>query len=289
MFETYNTKRQEVMAITSTQAIQLHKAPSESEGNRRETQNGSATQGSSGQGLSMVQAEKMLKGLVDEGWFEKSRKGFYSLSPRALMELRGWLIETYNDNGDEDEVEEPVLNIKSCSACKEIITVVCYASHPSRDSQTRADDSRANGVRRETVHVVCMTSARRTFSGCISRASVRFVRRIGPGKITLGRRLSQRLRSICRGKGEAEEGRVLGEVRIASQMRIMTMETRMKIELLISLGKNIHGWRSGIAISGTATDGLMYSKRNIGSRAHLDNRARSGVIPRGSPACFVSR
>ncbi len=127
MFETYNTRRHEIMAITSTQAIHLHKAPSESEGNRRETQNGSATQGSSGQGLSMVQAEKVLKGLVEEGWFEKSRKGFYSLSPRGLMELRGWLIETYNDNGEEDEEEETVPKIKSCFACKEIITVVRYA------------------------------------------------------------------------------------------------------------------------------------------------------------------
>ncbi len=76
----------------------------------------------------MVQAEKVLKGLVEEGWFEKSRKGFYSLSPRGLMELRGWLIETYNDVGDEEEEqeeEEPVPKIKSCFACKEIITVVC--------------------------------------------------------------------------------------------------------------------------------------------------------------------
>ncbi len=128
MFETYNTRRQEIMAITSTQAVQLHKTPSEA--NRRETQNGSTTQGSTGQGLTMVQAEKVLKGLVEEGWFEKSRKGFYSLSPRGLMELRGWLIETYNDVGDEEEEheeEEPVPKVKSCFACKEIITVVCYA------------------------------------------------------------------------------------------------------------------------------------------------------------------
>ena len=124
MFETYNTRRHEIMAITSTQAIQLHKPPSES--NRRETQNGSTTQGSTGQGLSMVQAEKVLQGLVEEGWFEKSRKRFYSLSPRGLMELRGWLIETYNDSGEEDEEEDaPVPKVKTCFACKEIITVVC--------------------------------------------------------------------------------------------------------------------------------------------------------------------
>ena len=123
MFETHNTQRQEVMAITSMQAIGLSKPPNEDRG---ETQNGSTTQGSAGQGITMMQAEKMLKTLVEEGWFEKSRKGYYSLSPRALMELRGWLIETYNDLGeyDDDDDDERVLKIKLCYACREIITVV---------------------------------------------------------------------------------------------------------------------------------------------------------------------
>lgn len=119
MFETNNTPRHEVMAITSMQAIKLHKAPTE---DGRETQNGSETQGSSGQSLTMGQAEKMMKTLVEEGWFEKSQKGYYSLSPRALMELRGWLLETYNDV-EEEEDEEPK-KIKQCFACKEIITTV---------------------------------------------------------------------------------------------------------------------------------------------------------------------
>ena len=121
MFETYNTPRQEIMAITSMQAVRLHKAPTE---DRRETQNGSATQGSVGQGLTMGQAEKALKTLVEEGWFERSKKGFYSLSPRALMELRGWLIETYNDLDDDEDDEDRVLKVKLCFACKEIITEV---------------------------------------------------------------------------------------------------------------------------------------------------------------------
>ncbi|KAL8658361.1 MAG: hypothetical protein Q9226_001071 [Calogaya cf. arnoldii] len=117
MFETYNTPRNEVMAITSMQAMRLHKAP---DSGRRDTQDGSATQGSTTQGLKMVEAEKMLRTLVDEGWFEKSKKGYYTLSPRALMELRGWLIETYNDDDDDDE-RPP--RIKQCVACKEIVTV----------------------------------------------------------------------------------------------------------------------------------------------------------------------
>ncbi|KAI4146517.1 MAG: hypothetical protein L6R39_003436 [Caloplaca ligustica] len=124
MFETYNTQRHEIMAITSMQAVRLHK-PSDSE--RRETQNGAETQGSAGQGLKMVEAEKMLKSLVEEGWFEKSKKGYYSLSPRALMELRGWLIETYNDaDDDDDEEEDRIPRIKQCAACKEVVTMVSY-------------------------------------------------------------------------------------------------------------------------------------------------------------------
>ena len=122
MFETYNTRRQEAMVITSMQATQLSKPDS----NRRETQNGGASQGGSGQGLSMSQAESMMKRLVEEGWFERSRKGFYSLSPRALMELREWLVMTYNEPAEEEDAEGTgrVDKIKYCHACKAIITVV---------------------------------------------------------------------------------------------------------------------------------------------------------------------
>lgn len=128
MFETYNTPRHEVMAITSMQAIKLHRIPAEE---IAQTQNGSETQGSAGQSLTMGQAEKMMKTMVEEGWFEKSIKGFHSLSPRALMELRGWLWETYNDvdEDEEDEEEERVSKkIKQCFACKEIITMVSKAA-----------------------------------------------------------------------------------------------------------------------------------------------------------------
>ena len=134
MFITNNRPRKEVMAIKGMQAIQLHKAPG---GGRRRTtaadmgnetmdgETGRETQGSSGTSLTMAQAEKVLAGLVGQGWFEKSRKGYYSLSPRALMELRGWLTETYNEDEEEasdGEGQEP-LKIKFCFACKEIVTV----------------------------------------------------------------------------------------------------------------------------------------------------------------------
>ena len=121
MFETNNTLRREVMAIKPIQATKLHRMPS----NRRETQNEAETQGSSGQSLTMLQAEKVLKSLVEQGWFEKSKKDHYSLSPRALMELRGWLMATYNEEDSEDESgQNRRLRIKTCYACKEIVTIV---------------------------------------------------------------------------------------------------------------------------------------------------------------------
>lgn len=120
MFDTYNTRRAEVMAITAMQALKLAK-PSTRESGMQATQSANA-------GLTMVQAERVLGLLVEEGWLELSQKGFHSLSPRALMELRGWLIDTYNDtqqaeNSDEDEDDAEHIKIKLCAACKEIVTV----------------------------------------------------------------------------------------------------------------------------------------------------------------------
>jgi hypothetical protein len=121
MFDGQNNKgRREAMCLSGMEAVQLAKP-----NNRRETQNG-ATQAAS-QGLSMRDAENMMARLVEEGWFDKSAKGFYSLSPRGLMELKGWLVETYNDAADEDDDEPRRDKIKACYACRDIITVVCQS------------------------------------------------------------------------------------------------------------------------------------------------------------------
>lgn len=128
MFETHNTRRCEAMAVSGIQALQLAKVS----GERREsgmpsqpTLTQGATQqpdsqvvGGVVQSLTMSQAEMLLRQLVEEGWFGKSRKGFYSLSPRGLMELRGWLVATYNDEA------EGIRKIKFCAACKDVITAV---------------------------------------------------------------------------------------------------------------------------------------------------------------------
>lgn len=110
MFETYNGKR-EIMAITSMQALGGIRKP------ERQTIGGGGSQQQSDKGLTQSETEKLLSNLVTENWLERSKEGFYTLSPRALMELSSWLVETYND---EDEEER---RIKNCEACKEIVTV----------------------------------------------------------------------------------------------------------------------------------------------------------------------
>jgi hypothetical protein len=104
MFDVYNTRRREVMAVTSMQALEKRVIKGEAGGG----------------GLTHEQAERLLGVLESEGWLERSKEGWYSLTPRALMELRAWLVEMYND---EEEEEGGWQRIKFCEACKEIVTV----------------------------------------------------------------------------------------------------------------------------------------------------------------------
>lgn len=106
MFETNNTHRSEVMAVSATAALRLAKAQ----------------EGEQVASLTMMQAQRCLGALVEEGWLLCSRREFYSLSARALMELRGWLEEAYNDE------EEEVVKVRVCHACREIVTVVSISS-----------------------------------------------------------------------------------------------------------------------------------------------------------------
>ncbi|KAJ5930937.1 hypothetical protein N7466_006430 [Penicillium verhagenii] len=111
MFDTNNNRLCEGMVITSIQALNIR---SSAEANRRRSAN-AATQQSQGaaQSLTMTQAENMMQNLVAEGWLEKN------LSPRGLMELRGWLVAEYNEEVDGVRKER----IKFCAACRDIITV----------------------------------------------------------------------------------------------------------------------------------------------------------------------
>ncbi|KAK6603601.1 RING-like domain-containing protein [Botrytis cinerea] len=126
MFESYNTKGKEVMAITSTQAIH-----SSVIGGSGRQSIGEADMQTIDNGVRKSEAEKVLEGLVAQGWFERSDRGYYSLSPRAILELRSWLVDTYNDSDDPDEWQR----IKNCEACKGIITVGMRCSR--RDCNVR--------------------------------------------------------------------------------------------------------------------------------------------------------
>lgn len=123
MFDKYNSPRMEVLAITEMQAIKLARP------NRRESvvDVETSTQQSADKGLKHSEVETVLGNLVDGGWFEKSREGFYCLSPRALLELRPWLIETYND---PDIGPQEWQRIKFCEACKDIVTIGLRCSDP---------------------------------------------------------------------------------------------------------------------------------------------------------------
>ncbi|KAJ5770912.1 uncharacterized protein N7511_002963 [Penicillium nucicola] len=119
MFINNNTVRCEGLAATQMQAVQLHRAGDTS---RRQSQAAGTQQTQAGapQSLRMTQAETMIKNLIEEGWLQKSLKGYLSLTPRALMELRGWLVSEYNDETREGHRAH---RIKFCAACKDIITV----------------------------------------------------------------------------------------------------------------------------------------------------------------------
>ncbi|RMZ76616.1 hypothetical protein DV738_g4777, partial [Chaetothyriales sp. CBS 135597] len=118
-----NRGRKEAMCLSTMEAVQLSRA------SRSETQSG-ATQSNNTHNLSIREAEDVLAKLMDQGWLEKSSAGFYTLTPRALMELKGWLVDTYNDTGD-DERDTHAGKIKFCYACREIITMVALESHSS--------------------------------------------------------------------------------------------------------------------------------------------------------------
>lgn len=126
MFDKYNTPRMEVLALTDMQAVKLARP------NRRESavirdEEPPQSQATTDKGLKHSEVETMLVNLVGGGWFEKSREGFYSLTPRALLELRPWLVTSFNDPGLGPEEWQ---RIKFCEACKDIVTVGVRCGEP---------------------------------------------------------------------------------------------------------------------------------------------------------------
>lgn len=138
MFETYNTQRQEVMAVTAAQARKVARPPARDNGPAGEADGDEPQpppQHAADKGLKHSEVERLLPSLVDEGWFELSEEGFYSLSPRSLMELGTWLLEGYND---PDAGREDWQRIKFCEACKDIVTVGQRC--PDRECNARLHD-----------------------------------------------------------------------------------------------------------------------------------------------------
>ncbi|KAM0282675.1 hypothetical protein ACHAQH_002872 [Verticillium albo-atrum] len=125
MFDTYNTPRMECMCLDGMQAIKLARPPKPRNSNiNNDEEDGEGgtqaqTQSSSDKGLKHSEVEATAAKLVGEGWLEKSREGFYSLSPRALMELRTWLVDSFNDT---EAAAGDWQRIKFCEACKDIVT-----------------------------------------------------------------------------------------------------------------------------------------------------------------------
>ncbi|KAL7628076.1 hypothetical protein AAE478_002273 [Parahypoxylon ruwenzoriense] len=140
MFDKYNSPRLEVICLDEMQANKLRTVP-RNEDNENNDEGGAEgeqqqqTQ-STLKGLKSSEVESVMRSMVDEGWFERSREGFYGLSARALMELRSWLVEAYNDpDAGDDEWQR----VKFCEACREIVTVGQRCAE--RDCNVRLHDA----------------------------------------------------------------------------------------------------------------------------------------------------
>ncbi|KAI0400679.1 Nse1 non-SMC component of SMC5-6 complex-domain-containing protein [Xylaria palmicola] len=129
MFEKYNTPRMEALCLDEMQANKLRvppPPPPENDGNDDDDGDEGGGRDAGGQqsqqpkALKSSEVETVMRGMVDEAWFERSREGFYYLSMRALLELRSWLLESYNDPDPEDGEWQ---RVKFCEACKDIVTI----------------------------------------------------------------------------------------------------------------------------------------------------------------------
>ncbi|KAH6607781.1 nse1 non-smc component of smc5-6 complex [Trichoderma cornu-damae] len=125
MFEKFNHPRLEALCITEMQAIKLSRPP---RGGQSQADDGEdRSEAPADRGLKHSEVETVLESLVEGGWLDISRGGFYSLTPRALLELRPWLIHMYNDPDAEPGEWQ---RIKFCKACKEIVTWGLRCSDP---------------------------------------------------------------------------------------------------------------------------------------------------------------
>lgn len=202
MFETHNTRRMEVMCVDSIQANKCRAAPradpdesvvaaAADGGGEGETQQ--QTQ-QSVKGLKSSEVEAVMRALVDEGWLEKTREGLYGLAPRALLELRGWLVDSYND---ADAAPGEPQRIKFCQACREIVTVGQRCADP--DCAVRIHDICADAFWRTRSRA----GGRRDCPACATEWTGRNF--VGPRAVTETEAYKRRKRSSGRGRGSLME------------------------------------------------------------------------------------
>ncbi|KAJ3405111.1 hypothetical protein CcCBS67573_g01087 [Chytriomyces confervae] len=60
--------------------------------------------------FTLAESEALIESLVDNGWFSKNENGWLTLGLRALMELKSYLRQEFEES------------VQFCSVCKEIIT-----------------------------------------------------------------------------------------------------------------------------------------------------------------------
>ncbi|KAI1182420.1 Nse1 non-SMC component of SMC5-6 complex-domain-containing protein [Nemania serpens] len=156
MFEKYNTPRMEALCLDEMQANKLRVPPppdndEDDAANGENGENGEA-QSQAPKGLKSSEVETVMRSMVDEGWFERSHDGFYYLSPRALLELRSWILESYNDPDAEDGEWQ---RVKFCEACKDILTIGQRCA--DRDCLVRLHDNCAEAFFRTRRKRACPT------------------------------------------------------------------------------------------------------------------------------------
>lgn len=126
IFSTYNTPRMEVLAITEMQVYKLARPPRRQSSTQTQVDGEEQAQ-QTDKGLKHSEVETVLFSLVGSGWMEKSKSKFYSMSTRALLELRPWLTETFND---PDAPAEEWQRVKFCGACKDMVTYGLRCAEP---------------------------------------------------------------------------------------------------------------------------------------------------------------
>ena len=115
--------------------------------------------------MTKTAAEAALHDFIREGWLEKSRNGFFTITERGLLELKGYITEMFTDM-DEEEGGGRVDKLRTCHACQEIITKV-LPTHPKKSTSPRgcvlicrANDARRYDARYGSITIVRQTTFR---------------------------------------------------------------------------------------------------------------------------------